>query len=83
LGNLQCTFRQSSVHIRGTFREYSGNVQCTFGERSVHIRGTFSAHLGNVQCTFEERSMHCDVYVRNTSYATALILLLLLPFQQW
>jgi hypothetical protein len=36
-GNIQCTFREHSVHIQGTFSARSGNIQCTFREHSVQI----------------------------------------------
>jgi hypothetical protein len=51
-GNVQCTFRECSVHIQGTFSAHSGK------QRSVRIQGMFSAHSGNVQCTCRERSVH-------------------------
>ena len=33
-GNIQCTFRERSVHNQGTFTAQSGNIQCTIREHS-------------------------------------------------
>jgi hypothetical protein len=61
-GNVQCTFREQSVHIQETVSAHTGNVQCTFRERSLYIPGTFSAHVGNVKRTFRE----CPVHIQGT-----------------
>ncbi len=70
-GNVQCAFKERSVHIQGTFSAHSEDVQCTFRERSVHSQGAFSGEKaggavdtrggvrwwlpGNIRGTFRER----------------------------
>jgi hypothetical protein len=53
-GNVQCNFRERSVHIQGTFSAHSGNVQCTFRERSVQIPTLEAIGGGGVRCCIPE-----------------------------